>query len=280
MAVSAELRALVDQMPAADSRNMLTEDIDKDKIEKAVAALAERGRESFVGLIEMLDQPGSDQDLKPHYALHCVANYVLVIRSEPARRELCETMAAALASDRSPYIKSYLCQELQWAGRQESVAALGRLLEDPQLVEPASMALVAIGGQSATEQFRSALPRAARDCRLHIVQALGNLEDTAAIDALMQALGDDDLQVRLAAGWGLARMGDAGSLDLLLKAADSSTGWERIQATKHCLLLAEKLRDKQQGELAAKIYVHLRDTRTDPAEHYIRDAAQTALAQP
>ena len=173
MAVSAELRALVDQMPAADSQNMLTEDIDKDKIEKAVAALAERGRESFVGLISKCwTSRAAISDLKPHYALHCVANHVLVIRSEPARRN-CETMAAALASDRSPYIKSFLCQELQWAGRQESVAALGRVLEDPQLVEPASMALVAIGGQGAPNDFDFGATFAARDCRLHIVQALG-----------------------------------------------------------------------------------------------------------
>jgi hypothetical protein len=276
MAVSAELRALVDQMPDADSRNMLTEDIDKDRIEKVLAALASGGRESFVGLIEMLDQPGSDPDLKPHYALHGLANHVLVTKNEAGRRELCETMAAALSNDHSTYIKSFLCQELQWAGRQESVAALGRLLEDPQLVEPASMALVAIGPDAA-EQFRAVLPRAPRGCRLHIVQALGGLEDTKSVDALRQALDDDDPEVRLAAGWGLARMGDAGSLDLLIKAADGSKGWERIQATKHCLMLAEQLRDTQQGTLAARIYTHLRDTRTDPAEHYIRDAAQVAL---
>jgi len=276
MAVSEKLKALVDQMPSPDGRGMFTENIDKEKTDKAIALIHEGGRENIEGLIEMLGEPGTKENVKPHYALHCLANHVLVMRDENARRQLSETVAAKLSGDLPPHTKIFLCQTLQWAGRKEATQALGKLLLDEQLAEPASMALTAIR-DGAAEQFRAALPQATGKCRLNIVQGLGAVEDRQSADALRQAMGDSDREVRIAAGWGLSRMGDAGSVDVLLKAADCEPGWERIQATKHCMVLAERLTAGGKPELAAKIYKHLWDTRTSGSEKYIRDAAGKAL---
>jgi HEAT repeat protein len=276
MAVSEKLKALVDQMPNPDGRGMFTENIDKEKIDKAIALIHEGGRQHVEGLIEMLGEPGTKENVKPHYALHCLANHVLIVRDENGRRQLAETLAAKLDSDLPVHTKAFLCQTLQWAGRKEAAAALGKLLLDEELVEPASMALTAIR-DGAGEQYRAALPKATGKCRLNIVQGLGAVEDVASVEALRQALGDADCEVRLAAGWGLSRMGDAGSVDALIKAADAQPGWERIQATKHCMVLAEKLSAGGKSDLAAKIYKYLWDTRTNPTEKYVRDAAGKAL---
>lgn len=276
MAVSTQLKALVDQMPDPDGRNMYTEIIDKEAIEKAIAEIYAGGREHVVGLIEMLGEPGSQQDVKPRYALRCLANHVLAVNDQQARKEMSAALAAALLSDRSNHIKSFLCQELQWAGGAEAVPALGKLLIDEELVEPATMALLAIR-IGAAEQFRAALPKARGNCRLNVIQALGDLNDGESTDSLKSALSDPDREVRLAAGWGLARMGAAGSVDLLIQEADARTGWERIQATKHCLVLAEQLAAAGKRDDAERIYIHLRDTRTDAAEQYVREAAQRAL---
>ena len=153
---------------------------------------------------------------------------------------------------------------------------LGKLLLDDELVEPATMALLAIR-RGAAQQFRAALPSATGKCRQNIIQALGDVKDTESIDSLKSALSDPDREVRLAAGWGLSRMGDAGSVHLLINEADARTGWERIQATKHCLVLAEQLSALGKKDLAERIYVHLRDTRTDAPEQYVREAAERAL---
>jgi len=276
MAVSEKLRTLVDQMPDPDSRGMYTENIDKEKIEKAALELYQGGREFAEGLIDMLGEPGSEENVKPHYALHCLANHVLVAGDEKARKEFAETLAAALGGDRPKHIQAFLCQELQWAGRQEAAAALGKLLLDEQLVEPASMALVAIK-DGAAEQFRAAMPKARGKCRLNVVQGLGAVEDEGSVAALREALGDPDRQVRIAAGWGLSRMGDAGSADALMKAADVEPGWERVQAAKHCLVLAEKLAAAGKTAESASIYEYLLGSRKDPSEAYIREAAQKAL---
>jgi HEAT repeat protein len=275
---SPQLKSLIDQMPDPDARGMYNTGIDKEKIEKAIAEIHKGGRENFLAIIDMLVPPGQGSDVKAHYALHCLANYVLILKDQQARREFAETLAAQLAGERPKPVKAYLCQELQWAGHKEAAPALGKLLLDEDLVEPAAMALVAIR-EGAADQFRAALPKARGKCRLNVVQGLGAVGDKESAAALREALADPDREVRLAAGWGLARTGDADSADALLKAADADPGWERIQATKHCLVLAEKLAASGQGELSRKIYAHLRDTRSDPSERYVREAAEKCLAR-
>ena len=277
MAVSEQLKTLVAQMPDADGRGMYCTDIDKDKIEKVVAQIHQGGKDYVLGLIEMLGEPGSDEDVKPHYALQCLANHVLRSRDEQARRDFAAVLAGQLGSDRSKYVRGYLCQELQWAGRREACPALGKLLDDEELVAPAAMALVAIR-DGAAEQFRAALAGAKGTCKLPIVQGLGALGDKQSLPALAALLTDDDREIRLAAGWGLARMGDAGAVDALIKAAGVPDGWERIEATKHCLVLAEKLAAVGDKTRAARIYAYLRDSRTDAHEKYVRDLAEKALA--
>lgn len=277
MAASEKLKSLVAEMPDADDRGMYTKNIDTDKIERAVAEIAKGGRPNIEGLIKMLGEPGSEENVKPHYALHCVVNRALIVKDENARRQAAETLAGKLQGDLSTYNKAFLCQELQWAGRGEAVPALGKLLLDDGLVEPASMALVAIK-DGAAEQFLTALPKAQGKCRLSIVDALAALADPRAAAPLKEALKDPDREVRIAAGAGLAKMGDAGSVELLIKAADGEPGWERIQQTRHCLVLAEKLSAAGKKAEAGKIYKHLRSTRKDASEKYIRDAAEKALA--
>jgi len=277
MAISEQLKTLVDQMPNADGRGMYCTDIDKEKIEKAIAQIHQGGKDNVLGLIEMLGEPGSDQDVKPHYALQCLANCVLQSRDELARRDFAEVLATQLGSDRSKYIRGYLCQELQWAGRREACPALGKLLSDDDLVVPAALALVAIR-DGAAEQFRAALTGAKGICKLNIVQGLGAVGDKESIPALTALLADDDREIRLAAGWGLANMGDPGAVDALIKAAAVPDGWERIQATKHCLVLSERLTAAGKRTEAAKIYAYLRDSRTDAHEKYVRDLAEKALA--
>jgi hypothetical protein len=279
MALSDELRKLVDQMPDPDGRNMYCENIDKQKIDKAVAEIAKGGAASVAGLIEMLGEPGSAEDVKPHYALHCVINHALVAKNEDLRKAFCEAVAAQVTNERlSEYHRAYLCQELQWAGRDEACPALGKVLLNDDLTEPAAMALAAIGGERAASALRAAAGTAAGKCRLSVLHALAALADAKSAGLFRAALADADREVRLAAGSGLARAGADSEVDALLKAADCDAGWERIQQTKHCMLLAEKLVKAGKKAEAARIYRHLRDTRKDPSEQYIRTAAESALA--
>jgi len=276
---ASHLKELIDQMPNPDGRGMYTTDIDKAKIETAVAEIAKGGKDNLLAIIAMLGEPGSAEDVKPHYALHCVVNHALVARDEKLRKDFCDAMAAQLQNrDLSAYNRAYLCQELQWAGRDEACAALGKVLLDEELVDAACTALAAIRGEPATAPLREAAAKATGKCRRNIIDALADLADPKSAEIFRSALGDGDREVRIAAGAGLAKLGDPSAAEALLKAADKEPGWERIQQTKHSLVLAEKLAAAGKKDAAAKLYGALRDSRTDPTEKYIRDQAEKALA--
>ena len=274
---SSALVELVNKMPNPDQRGMYCTDIDKEKIERAITDIHKGGRDNIIGVIDMLVEPGNGDDVKAHYALHCLALHVCKLKDDRPRRRFARTLASQIGGDRPKEVQKYVVRELQIAGGREAVEELGKLLVDEELCEPAAQALAAIG-DGAAEQLRRALPRASGKCRLTIVQNLGVSRDARSVGTLKRSVGDKDVEVRIAAAWGLANIGDAGSADLLLKAADKSDGWERVQATKACLLLAEKLIAAGKKSEAVKIYRHLRDTRTEPAERYVADAAKIGLA--
>jgi len=272
---SAQLASLLEQMPDPDERHTLA-NIDKEKVEDAVAAIGRGGRENVLGLIDLLVEPGQGDDVKPHYALHCLAVYVSGLDDDRPRAEFARTLAEQIGGDRPKSIQKYLIRELQVAGDGAVAATLGKALLDEELCEPAAQALVAIG-RGAAEQLRAALPNVDPKCRLTIVQNLAVIGDAGSVAALKVALGDEDRDVRLAAARGLANIADPGSVDLLIKAAETD-GWERIEATNACLLLAEKLLAAGKKDEATKVYTHLKRTRTDPAERHVRQAAERGLA--
>jgi HEAT repeat protein len=225
----------------------------------------------------MLVEPGKGDDVKAHYALHCMALHVCKLDNNRPRRRFSRTLASQIGGDRPKEVQKYLIRELQVAGGKEAVEALGKLLVDEELCEPTAQALATIG-EGAAEQLHGALSKVSGKCRLTILQNLGVVRDVKSIGALKKAVSDEDEAVRIAAVWALANIGDADSANMLLKAADQADGWEKTQATKACLLLAEKLLAAGNKREAVRIYKHLRDRRTKPTERYISDAAKTGLA--
>jgi len=274
---SSTLADLISQMPDPDERGMYCTDIDKERIEKAVAEIHRGGRKSVMAIIDMLRPPGEGNDAKPHYALHCLALHVCKLNDAKQRQQFAMAVASQLGGDRPKAVQRYLARQLQVAGGREVVGALGKLLTDEELCEAAAQALVAIG-DGAAEQLRGALRKARGKCRLTVVQNLGVVRDRKSVRALKRAVRAKNREVRLAAVWALANIGDPGAVDVLLKTADAKDGYERIKATQACLLLAENLLAAGQRGKAAEIYTRLRDTRTDPAEQYVRNAAETKLA--
>ena len=305
MPASEALKALVDQMPDEDRRHMYSnayeekkrpkdkekekveappeepkiyKDVDKERIDAAIAEIHKGGRDSILGVIDLLVEPVTKNEVaKPHYALHALALLVCKLEDKEARQVFAQTLASQLGGDRPKAVQAYLCQEIGTAGGKEAAPALGKLLTDEELCDPAARALTAIR-EGAAEQFRAALPKASGKCKLAIVQNLGVLADAQAIAALQQAADDSDKDTRIAAVWALANIGDAGSVALAIKTSDAEPGWERIQNTKSCLVLAEKLVAAGKRAEAAKLYTHLRDSRTDPSEKYVREAAERGLA--
>lgn len=274
MAPSAELKTLVSQLPDHDRNGKLT-NIDKDKVEQTVARIHAGGRGSIVGVIDMLVEPGKGNDIKPRYAIHLLAVHACKL-GDKQPSEYARAVAAQI-DGRAKGVQKLLIRQLQVAGGREVAPTLGKLLRDPVLCGYASRALVSIR-HGAAEQLRAALGKVKGASRLRVILALAVLGDRKSMGTFRQAVTDGDREIRITAAWALANLADAASVRALLTAADGCTGWERIKHTKACLLLAENLLAAGNRTAARRIYTHLRQSRTKPAEKYIRQAAARGLA--
>lgn len=252
---------------------------DPDVANKMCEDILAGGRASVIELIGLSRDPaGPDfKNYKADYLLHCLTIYVGRPDREAQRKLFREALAAQIGNPAlSAHTRNFLIRELQFVGDRSSAKALGALLLDSQFGEAATAALLAIG-DGAVEQFRAALPKAEGKGRLFAIQNLAVLKDAQSAAVFQRALTDDESDVRLAGAWGLARLADASAIPGLLKLADGAQGYERTKATQHCLVLAENLLAAGRKDDASRIYGHLRTTRTDPKEQYIRDLANKAL---
>jgi HEAT repeat protein len=270
------IQALVDQMPAPSERGILN-NIDRDVVNKALDGLAEAGGDAVRALVELLVEPGKGDDGKARYALHALA-----ARSggkpDEDRKRFAESLAGALAGERSSAVKEFIVRELQVCGGTEVTAALGKLLLDEQLCAPAAAALVSIGGDAAAAELRRAVGDAKGKQRLTLVQNLGVLRDKQSIEAIKSATTDDDAEIRTVAVWALANIGEPGGVAACLAASEKATGYERIQAAKSSLLLGERLRTAGNKSEAQHVFGHVRKSRTDESEKYLRDIAEREVA--
>jgi hypothetical protein len=198
------------------------------------------GKNNIVRVIEMFEEVDDGKDYKARYLLHGLGAYTGRPGKDGQRDMLLDAILSQIGGKRPKEIQKHLIRELAVYGDKRAAATLGKVLLDADLCADAAMALVAIR-TGAAEQLRAALPKAETPCRLQIVQALGVLKDDASTEALRQAVADKEDQVRIAAAWSLANIGDPAAADLLLKGLRAEAGWERFQAAKACLVLAEKL---------------------------------------
>jgi len=241
-----------------------------------VGPILEGGKEAIVAVIDMLQEVDDGKDYKARYVLHVIAQYCCRADKQEQQDMAMGALCSQVGGDRPKQIQKFLLQQLQVCGDKRVAGPIGKLLTDEDVCDEAALALLAIGGAAAVEQFRGALTKAKGKARLTAVQNLGVLRDAASAAALREAAGDADKDVQIAAVWALANLGDAASVDILLKAADTKD-WQRVQATKACLMLAEKLAASGKKNDAKRIYTHLRDTRKAEPESYIRQAAIKAL---
>ena len=269
------LKARLDNFPTPAARDGKLAEVDKAATDAALADLVAGGKDAAVGLVGMLAPAGTGGDGKARHALHALVTHVAGLQDAGRRKALAEALASTLDGDRPAEVKAFVVRQIHLVGGKEVVPALGKLLADEALLEPAAQALLAIRA-GAAEEFRKALPRATGKARLTVVHALGTLRDATAAAGLRKLLADADRDTRLTAAWAVANAGDAASADALVKLADRAEGYERSKATQACFLLAERLAATDK-KAAADIYTKLHATRTDPDERHVREAAARGL---
>jgi len=275
MADKDTIMKLVGQIPDLDKRGTVHGPSWDDAI-TIFDSILEDGADAAGIMVNQLGEIDDGADWKVRYVLHGIALYLSRDGKEKQRAEFCAALAAQLEKQKLASVKRFILQQLQTAGGAEVLDAVAAVLLDNQVQAEAASALLAIGG--AVELFRKALPNAKGPARLSIVQALGVLKDTQSVEALRKASDDEDHTVAHVAQWALANIGDSGAVDIMTKAADRASGFDRIKAHRHCLLLADHLAAAGKKSEADKIYRHLTNSGTDPSEQYLRDLAKESLA--
>jgi len=282
MAKTDTLADIVGRMPALDEggkkggeKGKLTGPPWPEAIRQVYDPVLAGGKRAVLALIDMLKPVDDGADYKVRYTLHGLSVYTCRKGKERQRADVIGAYATALGQGRPTPIRQFLVWELETVGDKRAVPALAALLADPTVGPDAVRSLVAIG-DGAVEPLRRALAGAKGAMRLHLVQALGRMKDTASVPALKQAAEAKDDDLRITARWALATIGDAGSADLCLKGV-AAADWERVKAVKACLLLAETLAGAGNKRAAADLYGRLKRACPSDGDAYIRDACDRGL---
>lgn len=253
---------------------------DPELADSVCETLLKGAPESLRELIGLIKDPASPEfkNYKPEYLMHVLAVYTGRDGKQSQRKLVAKVLASYLNDEKIPqYTRGFLARTLGRIGDREAVADLGKLLMDNDLCDYAASALVSIK-DGAVEQFKKIVSKTTGRCRLVAIQSLAALGDADSSKIFRTALSDPDLNIRLAGAWGIVKIADAQAIPELLKAADADSPFERAKMTGACIQLAEALASKGKKQDAARIFKHLRHTRTDPKEKYVRDLADKWLA--
>jgi len=266
---SAKLAAALDKLPARSIE--AGREICKE--------LAAGGRSVVAELVKLVGgEFGDPAGVKPKYALHGLVAYTSRPKADRERKMVAETLAAELRADHSNELKAFILRQLQWCGRAEEVPAIAGLLASERLCEPATQALLAIGGKPAAAALRKALPAATGKRRVTIVKALGRLRDASSARAVRKDAGSRDRNLRLVALYALGNMPDPAAIPIELDAADVEGRFERSQAVDASLRLGRRLAAQGNTKDAEKICRHFLSTRKAPEDIHDRCAALHDLA--
>ena len=95
----------------------------------------------------------------------------------------------------------------------------------------------------------------------------------------MRQSEDKVVNTRLAASWGLARIATPDCVQPVIKAAEKAKSWEKIQANKAALLLAENLRSSGNKDKARETCNLLINANQEEDDRYVRDVAERIIAE-
>ena len=154
-----------------------------------------------------------------------------------------------LASDATLDCKQFVCRQLAVLGSKQSVAPLAPLLADEKLSDMARYALESIDDAAAGQALLTALGKSQKKIAIGIINSLGNREETAAIDSLIKRSQSGDAEVRAAAIHALGQIGGERSGRTLLRLKESTASDLRISVLQATLDCAEKF--TREGSTAA-----------------------------
>lgn len=221
--------------------------------QQIIADIVKLGPDGIKALAGKVVPQGEGDDNKARYALSGLAFYVSRPGAETERAMYAGAILEALNSASSSLVKTFFINQLQLAGGKEAVGPLSKFLDDADLCEPATMALVRINTSEVPAVFVKAISTVKDAQRPTIIRAIGQLRANEAAQALLPYCGSDEINTRRLALFAIANIGDASAGDVLAKAADGSPAYDRGHATALYLLWVRRQAEAGNKERAAGI---------------------------
>jgi len=189
------------------------------------------------------------------------------------RREIEARLAAVLESD-APYdAKQYACRRLRVVGTAASVPALAPLLTDKKLSHMARFALERMPEGQAGDALREALGKVDGQLKIGVISSLATRGESASVAPLAKLLKSDDAAVAQSAAQAL---GVIGSADAAKALSDGVTDKNKSAVADALLVCAEQaLADGKKAE-ALVIYKGL--AKDDQPKHVRLAATRGMLA--
>ncbi|MCJ7579755.1 MAG: HEAT repeat domain-containing protein, partial [Candidatus Aminicenantes bacterium] len=236
------------------------------------------GKEAILSICRLLVSPGEADDSQVRFALGGLTTYVNQTGKEEQRKLYAKAIIKALDSEVSEDVMAFLIRQLQRCGKKESVKSLKAYLSDPILFEPAVQALLTIGSFEAETMLLRSVDAVPQKNRASIIKALGELRSQRAVKKILKYSTTTDRELRNAALFALANIGDPRAEKVLSKFAITAGLYERAQAPSLYLLYARRLSEQGKKELSVTICRDLIQSHMSPQESHIACAALVTLA--
>ncbi len=169
---------------------------------------------------------------------------------------------SVLRGDATDLAKQYACRQLTLVGTDASLPALAQLLTNARLAHMARYAMEGIGGVTARQLLRAALPKTSGREKLGVVISLGRLADTDAVQPIAELLGGEDPEIREVAVVALGRIGTAPAAQALTAFSAQAPDALRSVVVDARLEAAESLCQRRDYPAAAAVYQSLQAARS------------------
>ncbi len=241
--VETEVNNVLSKTPASNS----------GEVDKLSAKLLEMGPEAVRMLCSKVTPAGKGNDTKARMAIKSLSLFIGKNAAQQQRKDYANVIAGAVLTNKDRFVKEFFVKQLQLVGGDESVTVLGMLLKNKGVCDAGCRALLAIGTEKASEMLLIALDSVDVSNKAAVIKTIGEFENRDAAKKLIGYTNNSDREIRLAALFAIANIGDSSAKKVLKKATLSENLYEKAKANSFYLLYAKKLAQQSKEKQAVKI---------------------------
>ncbi|MEO6134299.1 MAG: family 16 glycoside hydrolase [Ginsengibacter sp.] len=269
--LSTRIADLLAQMPSIDSAHYAA----------SMHEIYKAGEPGILQMAGMLAAPGDGDNAKLEFAINGFSYYVTQPGKEGWRRMAEKAYCKALPQISNKVNQAFIISQLQIVAQtDETVTTLSRYLNDDDLCDPVSRALIKLNSKAGNDAMFNAVKNAKGTCRLSLIKALGHIRYTAAIPVITSLTRDNDVTLQKVSLNALANIGSLSSAIVLKTAAQKSNYvFDKTNATDTYIIYLQNL--LKDGKVAqVKQYAQSLNTSLKKPEQLVtRTAAMTMLSQ-